>query len=74
MPDYAMLDLSCGYSFFNNKNKYDFRASVMNLLDSFYITDAQDNGYGTGQTFSVNSANVNVGLGRRWVFSVTATF
>jgi hypothetical protein len=46
----------------------------MNLLDSFYITDAQDNGYGTGQTFSVNSANVNVGLGRRWVFSVTATF
>jgi hypothetical protein len=74
MPDYYMMDLSCGYSFFNNNHKYDFRASVLNMLDSFYITDAQDNGFGTGQTFSVQSANVNVGLGRRWVFSVTATF
>jgi outer membrane receptor protein involved in Fe transport len=74
LPDYGMVDLSCGYAFFNNNHKYDFRASVQNILDSFYITDAQDNGYGTGQTFSVQSANVNVGLGRRWVFSVTATF
>jgi hypothetical protein len=74
LPDYYMMDLSLGYSMFNNNHKYDFRASVLNLLDSFYITDAQDNGFGTAQNFNAPSANVNVGLGRRRVFSVTATF
>ena len=74
LPDYYMMDLSLGYSMFNNNHKYDFRASVLNLLDSFYITDAQDNGFGTAQNFNAPSAKVNVGLGRRWVFSVTATF
>ena len=74
LPDYYMMDISLGYSLFNNNHKYDFRASVLNILDSFYITDAQDNGFGTDQNFNAPSANVNVGLGRRWVFSVTATF
>jgi hypothetical protein len=73
MPDYGILDLNLGWGFFYNKRKYDIRASVLNALDSFFITDAQNNN-SIGGTFNAASATVNVGLGRRWTTSVTVTF
>jgi outer membrane receptor protein involved in Fe transport len=53
-------------------HKYDFRFTMLNVLDDFYITDANDNAL--SQTFSAQSASVNVGMGRRWQFSITGTF
>lgn len=73
MPDYGMLDLNIGWGFYHNKTKYDIRASVLNALDSFYITDAQNNN-SIGGTFNAASATVNVGLGRRWTTSISVTF
>jgi hypothetical protein len=73
MPNYGILDLNLGWGFFHNKRKYDIRASVLNALDSFFITDAQNNN-SIGGTFNAASATVNVGLGRRWTTSVTVTF
>jgi hypothetical protein len=73
MPDYGSLDLNIGWGFYHNKTKYDIRGSVLNALDSFFITDAQSNNSG-GQTFNATSSTVNVGLGRRWTTSVTVTF
>jgi iron complex outermembrane receptor protein len=73
MPDYGLLDLNLGYGFFNNNKKYDIRFSCINILDTFFISDANDNAL-LGQSFSAATASVNVGMGRRWVFSVTATF
>jgi iron complex outermembrane recepter protein len=73
MPDYGIFDLHLGWGFIRNKVKYDFRGSVLNVLDSFFITDAQNNG-SSGGTFNANSATVWVGLGRRWTTSVAITF
>ena len=72
LPDYALLDINAGYGFTRNKVKYDIRGSVMNVLDSFFISDATNNQFGS--TFNANAATVNVGLGRRWVVSIAATF
>lgn len=72
LPDYYFLDMNMGYSIFINKHKYDFRFTMLNVLDDFYITDANDNVL--GQTFSAQSASVNVAMGRRWQFSITGTF
>jgi hypothetical protein len=72
LPDYALLDINAGYGFTRNKVKYDIRGSVMNVFDSFFISDATNNQFGS--FFNANSATVNVGLGRRWVVSIAATF
>ncbi|MFN5306622.1 MAG: TonB-dependent receptor [Bacteroidota bacterium] len=72
LPDYYFLDMNVGYSVFVKNHKYDFRFTMLNVLDDFYITDANDNAL--SQTFSAQSASVNVGMGRRWQFSITGTF
>ncbi|MES2837446.1 MAG: TonB-dependent receptor [Bacteroidota bacterium] len=73
MPNYGILDFNTGYGFQFDKWKLDIRASVNNVLNTFYIADAQNNGMGI-QTFDANSATVYIGLGRRITFSLTATF
>jgi hypothetical protein len=72
MPDYGLLDISIGYGFITKEKKIDIRGTVMNALDSFYISDAQSNQY--SPTFDAAGASVNVGPGIRWVTSVTLTF
>jgi hypothetical protein len=72
MPDYGFLDISTGFWFNRHHVRYDIRGTVMNVFDDFYITDAQNNQFTNG--FNVASASVNVGMGRRWTVSVTATF
>lgn len=73
MPDYFLMDLSAGYSIPVKKVTFDIRGSVMNVLNQFYISDAQDNNLNT-QGFNASSATVNVGMGRRWLLTLVATF
>lgn len=72
MPNYFLLDLNAGYGLNVWKLKLDMRASVINVLNTFYISDAQNNTLNTD--FNAASATVNVGMGRRWQLSLVATF
>jgi len=72
MPDYFLLDINAGYSMKLWKLKLDLRASVINALNRFYISDAQNNQLNTD--FNAAGATVNVGMGRRWQLSLVATF
>jgi hypothetical protein len=74
MPDYGFMDVSTGIWFIRHKVRYDIRGTVMNVLDDFYITDAQNNKISNAYGFNAASASVNVGMGRRWTISVTASF
>ena len=47
--------------------------NVTNVLNTFYISDAQNNGYGA-QTFDANAATVFIGMGRQFNFGVKLTF
>jgi outer membrane cobalamin receptor len=76
MPGYCLLDLHAGYSFKWDKVKLDIRASVLNLLNTTYISDASNN-----DTFSTvtntndaKSAGVFYGMGRRFNTSLTISF
>ena len=72
MPDYFLLDLNAGYSVNVWKIKLDIRGSLINALDTFYISDAQNNQ--VNNDFNAGAATVNVGMGRRWQVSLVATF
>lgn len=72
MPDYFLLDLNAGYSMNVWKIKLDVRGSLINVLDTFYISDAQNNQ--VNNDFNAAAATVNVGMGRRWQLSLVATF
>ena len=74
MPDYFLLDINAGYSMKVWKLKLDLRVSVINALNRFYISDAQNNSYTTDNDFNAACATVNVGMGRRWQVSLVATF
>jgi len=67
-----LLDINAGYSMQVWKLKLDLRASVINALNRFYISDAQNNQLNTD--FNAAGATVNVGMGRRWQLSLVATF
>jgi len=76
IPDYALIDLNAGYTWRLKKFNLDFRASVLNLLDTEYISDAQNNDtYSSStQNFDAASAGVFFGLGRRFNLSARITF
>ncbi len=76
MPSYYLVDLHVGYSFNIKKVRFDLRMSVLNLLNTEYISDARNN-----DTYSVTtrdndakSAGVFFGLGRRFNTSLTISF
>jgi hypothetical protein len=73
MPDYYLLDLNAGYGINVRKIKLDFRATVINVLNTFYISDAQNSALNTTD-FNAGASTVFVGMGRRWQLSLTATF
>lgn len=60
MPNYSIIDFNFGYEKNLGKFKFTLSGGVMNVLNSIYITDAQ-NGIG----FNAESATVHVGMGRR---------
>lgn len=76
MPAYYLIDLHAGYSVKWNKFRFDFRASVLNLLNTTYITDAANNDSFSATTIDndAKSAGVFFGMGRRLNTSLTISF
>src|SRR5690554_2151748 len=78
MPDYTTFDLHAGYTFFMEQKNVRVGASVFNLFDTFYISDALNNDtftrYTNTQNFDAASASVFPGFGRTLNFHVTFEF
>lgn len=80
IPAYGTMELHAGYSITDAwKTRWDFRASVFNLFNDLYITDAKTNDDYALYTqkpgdFTSRSAGVYVGQPRWFSLSVTATF
>lgn len=75
IPDYCTLDIHAGYSWRIHDAKISIRASILNLLNEKYITDAENNDEYLyhRSTFDANSAGVFFGLGRRFNLSMKIT-
>jgi hypothetical protein len=77
IPNYALFDLHAGYTFDLEDQTLRIGASVFNLLDIFYVTDAQNNDtftrFTNTQNFDAASASVFPGLGRRFNINFTLT-
>jgi len=70
-PAYYIVDFHTGYSWYIKKVGFQVRASVLNLLDAKFITDANNNDqYLGGKSFDANSAGVYFGMGRRFNLSL----
>ena len=76
LPMYYLVDLNAGYRFSFSKFKLDIRASVLNLLDREYISDALNNdSYSTKTTdFNAASAGVFFGVGRTFNVSIALSY
>lgn len=77
MPDYFLVDLHAGYGFSYRDLQFNIRASVLNLLNEKYISDADNNDGYTGQaynSFDAKSAGVFFGMGRRFNLSLEVNF
>jgi outer membrane cobalamin receptor len=76
MPAYGLLDVHAGYSFVMKNVKLDLRASVLNVINSTYISDASNNDEFSTLTKDndAKSAGVFYGMGRRFNTSLTITF
>ena len=76
LPVYYLVDVNAGYKFIFKKFKLDIRASVVNVFEKIYISDAQNNdSYSTKTTnFDAGSAGVFFGAGRTFNASVALSF
>jgi len=76
LPVYFLVDVNAGYRFTFKNFKLDIRASVLNLLDRVYISDAQNNdSYSTKTTnFDAGSAGVFFGIGRTFNASIAISY
>jgi iron complex outermembrane receptor protein len=76
LPIYYLVDLNAGYRFTFKKFKLDVRASVLNLLNRSYISDAQNNdSYSTtSKDFNAASAGVFFGNGRTFNVSLALSY
>lgn len=75
IPAYTLVELHASYRLRFEKSNLRFGASVFNLFDIFFISDAQNNDtftrYTNTQNFDAASAGIFPGLGRRINFNVT---
>lgn len=76
MPDYYLIDLSLGYEVPFNSVKLNLYATINNLTNKRYISDAQNNGFSTNnsQGFNSTSATVFFGTLRTFIFGTKLTF
>lgn len=76
MPSYYLIDFHAGYGFKIQTIKFDIRASVLNLLNTTYVSDASNNDdYSvTTRDNDAKSAGVYYGMGRRFNTSLTISF
>ncbi len=70
MPDYTIIDAYAGFSLKTEKKiKTSVRLSVLNILNTQYISDAQN-----GDSFNADTATVLFGTPRRFVASFSIEF
>ncbi len=79
IPSYGTLEFHAGYGMEWNKVRWDVRGSVFNVLNSVYITDANNNDLNAlynnkAYNFDASSAGVFFGQGRWFNVSLSATF
>lgn len=73
VPAYYLLDLHAGWTIKLKKLDVNLRASVLNVLDKVYVSDATNNAT-SSQTFDATGAQVFIGQGRRWTATVGVKF
>jgi outer membrane receptor protein involved in Fe transport len=69
MPSYGLLDLNFGYDITYEKMKFTFTGGIMNIANTFYISDAQN-----GANFDGATSTVFVGMGRRFSLGLKVGF
>jgi hypothetical protein len=79
IPSYGTLELHAGYGKEWNGVRWDLRGSVFNVLNSVFITDANNNDLNAlynnkAYNFDASSAGVFFGQGRWFNVSLSATF
>jgi hypothetical protein len=79
IPSYGTLEFHAGYGMEWNNVRWDLRGSVFNVLNSVYITDANNNDLNAlynnkAYNFDASSAGVFFGQGRWFNVSLSATF
>ena len=77
MPSYTLSSFHSGYFFKWNNVGLNARFNVLNVFDALYLTDARDNDDFNSPSFNdfdAKSASVFYGQGRRWSFSLQASF
>lgn len=72
IPSYGLMSIHAGYTLRLKQTALHFRANVFNVLNSFYISDARTNQFGSD--FSVNSVGVFVGQGTTFNLSLGFQF
>lgn len=72
IPSYGLMSIHAGYTLRLKKSALHFRANVFNVLNSFYISDARTNQFGSD--FSVNSVGAFVGQGTTFNLSLGFQF
>jgi outer membrane cobalamin receptor len=81
-PQYTLFDFHTGYTMDLENVQLTFRGSVLNLINSKFISDAENNDpyantnteLNSIQQFNANSASVFFGMGRRFNISLTIGF
>ncbi len=74
MPGYGLLDFFMGYTIKGPKTTITINASMNNVLNTVYVTDAS---YAFGTTpvnYNVLNTTVYMGMGRRYNVGIKATF
>ncbi len=77
VPDYYLVDVHAGYSWYFDELKLSLQLSVLNVLDKTYISDADNNSQYIANpkyNFDAGSAAVFFGLGRQWNTSLILSF
>lgn len=77
IPDYVLFDAFAGYKKKFEKYEASLQFAVLNVLNTVYISDAQNNDTYTNQgwsSFDARSAGVFFGMGRRFTTSLTLKF
>ena len=78
LPVYYLVDFNAGYRFIFKNFKLDLRASVINVLDQVYISDAKNNdSYSVSPNpneFNASSAGVFFGPGRTFNISLALSY
>jgi len=74
IPGYGVLDLFMGYTIKNEKSTITINASMNNVLNTVYVTDASYVFGTTPKNYNVLNTTVYMGMGRRYNVGIKATF